>query len=90
MHFPKSVIAVFAALLSFGFAMPVMKRDVLTVSLKQAGNGVVTAVLTNTGATDVSVLKYGSILDDDAMTRKVGVAKDGMIPCAMSLWVTAN
>ena len=80
MHFSKAVIAAFAAMLSLSFAMPVMKRDVVTVSLQQAGNGVVKAVLTNTGATDVTILKYGSILDDDASTRKVGVAKDGTFP----------
>ena len=79
MYFSKSVIAAFAALLSLGLAMPVMKRDILTVSLQQAGNVVVKAILTNTSPEDVSVLKYGSILDDDASIRKVGVAKDGML-----------
>lgn len=77
MLFRRSFITTVVALLPLALSAPLEKRGVLEVSLEQADNGAVKAVLTNTGSSDVSLLKYGTILDDDDKVDKVFVAKDG-------------
>ena len=83
MLFSKSFGTAVISLLPFTLSAPIEKRDVLKASLEQAGNGAVKAVLTNTGPSDVSLLKYGTIFDDDAKVDKVVVAKDGLYHCSL-------
>lgn len=77
MLFRRSFIPTVIALLPLVLSAPLEKRGVLEVSLEQADNGAIKAVLTNTGSSDVSLLKYGTILDDDDKVDKLFVAKDG-------------
>ena len=50
----------------------------LKVSLAEAGNAQVTVTLTNTGSSDLSLLKYGTILEAGPV-QKVVVLKDGVV-----------
>lgn len=77
MQFSKALIAAVATLMSLVNAAPMSRRGVLTVSLEQSGNAALKAILTNTGTTDLSFLKLGTILDDSASVRKVAVVKNG-------------
>ena len=78
MQLIKSLSVAATALATLASTMPMVeKRDVVSVQLEQAANSVVKATLKNTGSSDVTFLKYGTVLDDNTATRKVAVAKDG-------------
>lgn len=80
MQFSKTLIAAIATLLSIVSAAPLEKRGVIKVNLEQTGNAALKAIFTNTGTTDLSFLKLGTILDDNAKARKVAVVKNGKPP----------
>jgi hypothetical protein len=71
-------IALFAAVAN---ASPLAQQSAagnLRVTLERVDNTVVTAKITNTGDSDLNVLKIGSILDDDENVEKARVFAGGM------------
>ena len=77
MHWTKS-IALTAAI---AHASPLAQQsapDNLQVTLERVGNTVVNARITNNGASDLNVLKTGSILDDDDNIEKARVFAGGV------------
>ena len=72
------------ALAGVALAGPLKRFDGLTVSVAGPATNVssiadlkFTASVTNTGADDLKVLKYGTVLDDKLPTRSFVVTKDG-------------
>ena len=78
MRFSQRIVGALS-LVSLVAAAPLEKRDVVTVKLTEAGNALVEATISNTGASAISLLKRGTILNDNGLERKTIVSKDGTI-----------
>ncbi|KAJ7486786.1 Metalloprotease [Mycena latifolia] len=83
MFFAHLATLCFAAV---ALAGPHKRADTLSVELSSPSSSVnsvadllLTAAVTNTGAEDIKVLKYGTILDADLPTRSFTVTRDGTV-----------
>ena len=75
----KSFLVATAAFSSVVHSYAIEKRSSpLTVAVSSVGNGVVKVQMTNTGASDLSLYKYGTIMEQGP-TQKLTVLKNGAL-----------
>jgi hypothetical protein len=84
MFFATALIAAFAA--SAAMASPVKRAGALSINVAAPSGNVtsvdelkLTAEITNTGAEDLKIFKYGTVVDGSLPTKSFVVTKDGEV-----------